>query len=216
MKSGKGFLRQCVIYDPHSHGLIHSLCWQDVPLIRFWSEAGCPTCAEFVYSGFAEDEQGAARFLSARKLELPVVWPGISLIPISAFYSTDTIRLLPPRWKGDRSKHWCSARQPILMMSNKPWYFLAGNVCTKQSCNTTYQNSPRAKHYRPAHGRVSALISTSAHPKPGQAPHLPVDGAKPNAASRCFFWILPSMMTGTSGANENNGRLFSQALITAR
>lgn len=57
MKSGKGFLRQCVIYDPHSHGLIHSLCWQDVPLIRFWSEAGCPTCAEFVYSGFAEDEQ---------------------------------------------------------------------------------------------------------------------------------------------------------------
>lgn len=65
VKSGKGFLRQCVIYDPHSHGLIHSLCWQDVPLIRFWSEAGCPTCAEFVYSGFAEDEQGAARFLSA-------------------------------------------------------------------------------------------------------------------------------------------------------
>lgn len=62
VKSGKGFLRQCVIYDPHSHGLIHSLCWQDVPLIRFWSEAGCPTCAEFVYSGFAEDEQGAARF----------------------------------------------------------------------------------------------------------------------------------------------------------
>ena len=51
VKSGKGFLRQCVIYDPHSHGLIHSLCWQDVPLIRFWSEAGCPTCAEFVYSG---------------------------------------------------------------------------------------------------------------------------------------------------------------------
>lgn len=38
---------------------------KDVPLIRFWSEAGCPTCAEFVYSGFAEDEQGAARFLSA-------------------------------------------------------------------------------------------------------------------------------------------------------
>lgn len=74
VKSGKGFLRQCVIYDPHSHGLIHSLCWQDVPLIRFWSEAGCPTCAEFVYSGFAEDEQGAARFLSARKLESPVVW----------------------------------------------------------------------------------------------------------------------------------------------
>lgn len=46
--------------------------------------------------------------------------------------------------------------------------FPGGNVCTKQSCNTTYQNSPRAKHYRPAHGRVSALISTSAHPKPGQ------------------------------------------------
>lgn len=253
-----------MIYDPHSHGLIHSLCWQDVPLIRFWSEAGCPTCAEFVYSGFAEDEQGAARFLSAlenwnrpwsgitdafaaltplfscmadgyylledRELyptdgnghffwaatdhsssnpatvavwdpeycsfsdtapcfllpsqppshfnperatfiainRTPALWPGISLIPISAFCSTDTIRLLPPRWKGDRSKHWCSARQPILMMSNKPWYFLAGNVCTKQSCNTTYQNSPRAKHYRPAHGRVSALISTSAHPKPGQ------------------------------------------------
>ncbi len=171
VKSGKGFLRQCVIYDPHSHGLIHSLCWQDVPLIRFWSEAGCPTCAEFVYSGFAEDEQVEARFsFCSRKLELPVVWPRISLIPISAFYSTDTIRLLPPRWKGYCSKHWCSARQPILMMSNKPWYFLVGNVCTKQSCNTTYQNSPRAKHYRPAHGRVSALISTSAHPKPGQAP----------------------------------------------
>ena len=141
------------------------------PLIRFWSEAGCPTCAEFVYSGFAEDEQGAARFLSAlenwNRPRSGLVSP---LIPISAFCSTDTIRLLPPRWKGDHSKHWCSARQPILMMSNKPWYFLAGNVCTKQSCNTTYQNSPRAKHYRPTHGRVSALISTSAHPKPGQAP----------------------------------------------
>ena len=65
VKSGKGFLRQCVLYDPHPYGLIRSLCWQDVPVIRFWSEAGCPTCAEFVYSGFADDEQGAARFLSA-------------------------------------------------------------------------------------------------------------------------------------------------------
>ncbi len=72
------------------------------------------------------------RFIAINRT--PALWPGISLIPISAFCSTDTIRLLPPRWKGDRSKHWCSARQPILMMSNKPWYFLAGNVCTKQSC----------------------------------------------------------------------------------
>ncbi|EDS92267.1 conserved hypothetical protein [Escherichia albertii TW07627] len=54
-----------MIHKPHSYGLIHSLCWQDVPLIRFWSETGCPTCAEFVYSGFADDEQGAAQFLSA-------------------------------------------------------------------------------------------------------------------------------------------------------
>lgn len=65
VRSGKGFLRRCVIHKPHSYGLIHSLCWQDVPLIRFWSETGCPTCAEFVYSGFADDEQGAAQFLSA-------------------------------------------------------------------------------------------------------------------------------------------------------
>ncbi|WDB73193.1 hypothetical protein PS034_17135 [Escherichia albertii] len=65
VRSGKGFLRRCVIHEPHSYGLIHSLCWQDVPLIRFWSETGCPTCAEFVYSGFADDEQGAAQFLSA-------------------------------------------------------------------------------------------------------------------------------------------------------
>ncbi|MCZ8959687.1 hypothetical protein OM203_21205 [Escherichia albertii] len=65
VRSGKGFLRRCVIHEPRSYGLIHSLCWQDVPLIRFWSETGCPTCAEFVYSGFADDEQGAAQFLSA-------------------------------------------------------------------------------------------------------------------------------------------------------
>lgn len=136
-------------------------------LVRGWMPYLCGICLQRFCGGLTGSRPV---FVCSRKLELPVVWPGISLIPISAFYSTDTIRLLPPRWKGDRSKHWCSARQPILMMSNKPWYFLAGNVCTKQSCNTTYQNSPRAKHYRPAHGRVSALISTSAHPKPGQAP----------------------------------------------
>lgn len=256
VKSGKGFLRQCVTYDPHPYGLIRSLCWQDVPLIRFWSEADCPTCAEFVYSGFADNEQGAARFLSAlenwnrpwsgmtdafatltplfscladgyylledrelyptdgnghffwaatdhssiiqqplpsgiRNIALsvtprpaffypasrhhililsvrrfiainrtPALWPGISLIPIYAFYSTDTIKPLPPRWKVDRSKPWCSARQLVLMMSSKPWYFRAGNFCTKQSCNTASQNSPRGKNCRPAHGIVSALIST--------------------------------------------------------
>ena len=66
VRSGKGFLRRCVIHEPHSYGLIHSLCWQDVPLIRFWSETGCPTCAEFVYSGF----------IRPRKLESPVVWHG--------------------------------------------------------------------------------------------------------------------------------------------
>lgn len=186
-----------MIHKPHSYGLIHSLCWQDVPLIRFWSETGCPTCAEFVYSGFADDEQGAAQFLSAlenwnrpwsgmadafaaltplfscladgyylledRELyptdgnghffwaatdhsssnpatvavwdpeygyfcdtapcfllpgqppshlilsvrrfivinRTPALWPGILLIPISAFCSTGTIKPLPPRWKGD-------------------------------------------------------------------------------------------------------------------
>ncbi|EGO8359875.1 hypothetical protein EYW98_10365 [Escherichia coli] len=65
VKSGKGFLRQCVVNDPHTDASIHSLSWQDIPLIRFWSKASCPTCAEFVYSGFAADEQGVAQFLSA-------------------------------------------------------------------------------------------------------------------------------------------------------
>ena len=105
------------------------------------------------------------RFIAINRT--PALWPGISLIPISAFCSTGTIRPLLPHWKGDRSKHWYSARQPVLMMSNKHWYFRAENVCTKQSYCATFPNSLSGKHYRPAHGRVSALISTSAHPKPG-------------------------------------------------
>ncbi|STJ17215.1 membrane protein [Escherichia coli] len=36
------------------------------------------------------------------------------------------------------------------MMSNKPWYFLAGNVCTKQSCNTTYQKLTACKTLPPS------------------------------------------------------------------
>lgn len=83
------------------------------------------------------------RFIAINRT--PALWPGISLIPIYAFYSTDTIKPLPPRWKVDRSKPWCSARQLVLMMSSKPWYFRAGNFCTKQSCNTASQNSPRGK-----------------------------------------------------------------------
>ncbi|MGT8960728.1 hypothetical protein ACVV4I_25880 [Escherichia coli] len=176
-----------MIYDPHSHGLIHSLCWQDVPLIRFWSEAGCPTCAEFVYSGFAEDEQGAARFLSAlENWNCPwsgLVSPDSYLCVLLDGHHKATAAALEGRPLKtlvlSTATHFNDEQQTLV--------FPGGNVCTKQSCNTTYQNSPRAKHYRPAHGRVSALISTSAHPKPGQAPHLPVDGAKPNAASRCFF-----------------------------
>ncbi|STL98666.1 membrane protein [Escherichia coli] len=50
VKSGKGFLRQCVIYDPHSHGLIHSLCWQGCPvntfLVRGWLPYLCGICLQ--------------------------------------------------------------------------------------------------------------------------------------------------------------------------
>ncbi len=111
-------------------------------------------------------------FLSAlENWNRPRSGSGISLIPISAFCSTDTIRLLPPRWKGDRSKHRCSARQPILMMSNKPLVFPGGGMSAQNRAATPHTKTHRVqKHYRPTHGRVSALISTSAHPKPGQAP----------------------------------------------
>ncbi|KFR49475.1 hypothetical protein AK79_24090, partial [Salmonella enterica subsp. enterica serovar Bareilly str. CFSAN001089] len=35
------------------------------PLIRFYPEAWCPTCAEFGYAGFNNDDEGAAQFLSS-------------------------------------------------------------------------------------------------------------------------------------------------------
>lgn len=65
VKSGKSLLRTCVVYDPNSDACIHTLAWRNSPLIRFWSESGCPTCEEFVYDGFANDKDGAAQFLSS-------------------------------------------------------------------------------------------------------------------------------------------------------
>ena len=50
VKSGIGFLRQCVIYDPLSHGLIHSLCWHGCPvntfLVRGWLPYLCGICLQ--------------------------------------------------------------------------------------------------------------------------------------------------------------------------
>ncbi len=63
--------------------------------------------------GFAEDEQGAARFLSALEnwIARGLAW----YLPDSylCVLLDGTIRLLPPRWKGDRSKHWCSDGNPF-------------------------------------------------------------------------------------------------------
>ncbi|WP_252148064.1 hypothetical protein, partial [Escherichia coli] len=62
MKSGKGFLRQCVIYDPHSHGLIHSLCWQGCPvntfLVRGWLHYLCGICLQRVGGGCNREPPG--------------------------------------------------------------------------------------------------------------------------------------------------------------
>ncbi len=176
-----------MIYDPHSHGLIHSLCWQDVPLIRFWSEAGCPTCAEFVYSGFAEDEQEPPGFclLSKTGIARGLAWylPDSYLCVLLDGHHKATAAALEGRPLKtlvlSTATHFNDEQQTLV--------FPGGECLHKTELQYHIPNSPRAKHYRPAHGRVSALISTSAHPKPGQAPHLPVDGAKPNAASRCFF-----------------------------
>lgn len=65
VRNGKALLRPCLIHDPNSEAGIHSLAWQGSPLIRFFSESWCPTCAEFVYAGFADDDEGAAQFISA-------------------------------------------------------------------------------------------------------------------------------------------------------
>lgn len=65
VRNGKALLRPCVIHDPDSDAGIHTLSWHGSPLIRFYTEAWCPTCAEFVYAGFSNDDEGAAQFLSS-------------------------------------------------------------------------------------------------------------------------------------------------------
>ena len=65
VRNGKALLRPCVIHDPDSYAGIHTLSWHGSPLIRFYTEAWCPTCAEFVYAGFSNDDEGAAQFLSS-------------------------------------------------------------------------------------------------------------------------------------------------------
>lgn len=68
VKSGKGLLQPSVIHDPHSEASIHTLSWQNSPLIRFYSDSWCPTCAEFIYAGFSDSEESAAQFLSSLAL----------------------------------------------------------------------------------------------------------------------------------------------------
>ncbi|EIT9302968.1 hypothetical protein L3N66_004215, partial [Salmonella enterica subsp. enterica serovar Hadar] len=65
VRNGKALLRPCVIHAPDSDAGIHTLSWHGSPLIRFFSESWCPTCAEFVYAGFSNDDEGAAQFLSS-------------------------------------------------------------------------------------------------------------------------------------------------------
>ncbi|EAW1727465.1 hypothetical protein MU257_000403 [Salmonella enterica] len=65
VRNGKALLRPCVIHDPDSDAGIHTLSWHGSPLIRFYTKAWCPTCAEFVYAGFSNDDEGAAEFLSS-------------------------------------------------------------------------------------------------------------------------------------------------------
>lgn len=62
VRNGKALLRPCIIHDPDSYAGIHTLSWHGSPLIRFYTEAWCPTCAEFVYAGFSNDDEGAAQF----------------------------------------------------------------------------------------------------------------------------------------------------------
>ncbi len=138
---------------PHSHGLIHSLCWQGCPVNTFWSEAGCPTCAEFVYSGFAEVNREPPGFCLLSKTGIARALPGISLIPISAFCSTDTIRLRRRAGRATAQNTGAQHGNPF-NDEQQTLVFPGGECLHKTELNTTYQNSPRAKHYRPTHGRV--------------------------------------------------------------
>lgn len=65
VRNGKALLRPGIIHDPNSDAGIHTLSWHGSPLMRFFSESWCPTCAEFVYAGFSNDDEGAAQFLSS-------------------------------------------------------------------------------------------------------------------------------------------------------
>ncbi len=141
-----------MIYDPHSHGLIHSLCWQDVPLIRFWSEAGCPTCAEFVYSGFAEDEQGTARFCLLSKTGiargLARYLPDSYLCVLLDGHHKATAAAL----EGRPLKTLVLSTATHFNDEQQTTVFHGGECLHKTELQYHMQNSPRAKHYRPAHG----------------------------------------------------------------
>lgn len=43
VRNGKALLRPSVIHDPDSDAGIHTLSWHGSPLIRFYTEAWCPT-----------------------------------------------------------------------------------------------------------------------------------------------------------------------------
>lgn len=107
-------------------------------------------------------------------------------IPISAFCSTDTIRLLPPRAGRATAQNTVLSTATHFNDEQQTLVFPGvGNVCTKQSCNTTYQNSPRAKHYRPAHGRVS-----DKHISPSETWSEELKAER----HRCPRWIKPGKL----------------------
>lgn len=122
VRNGKALLRPSVIHDPDSYAGIHTLSWHGSPLIRFYTEAWCPTCAEFVYAGFSNDDEGAAQFLSSL-----AEWnqPGVglneaftALTPLfslfaDGYYRLEERELYPTDGNGHFSGRWVTKNNRI-------------------------------------------------------------------------------------------------------
>lgn len=64
VRNGKALLRPALSTIPTlTPVFIRFLAW--LAADSFYTEARCPTCAEFVYAGFSNDDEGAAQFLSS-------------------------------------------------------------------------------------------------------------------------------------------------------
>ena len=112
-------------------------------LVRGWMPYLCGICSTAVLRRMNREPPGFC-LLSKTGIARGLAWylPDSYLCVLLDGHHKATAAAL----EGRPLKHWCSARQPILMMSNKPWYFLAGNVCTKQSCNTHIPKTHRVQN----------------------------------------------------------------------